>query len=729
MAYQHDYNELLASITSIVGENTVFEIRCLTSSRRIDSGYFDSPAHAANALLNVAGYYTGIYITPNPLNGDLLARSYNRITEWAQDTTMDPHVERRKWILIDFDAKRPTGISSNEAEHQAAIAKARKVSGLLSVIYGWPQPMLNDSGNGCHLMYQIDEPNTEEVRDEIAKFLKCLSAKHSDEQVEVDVVNFNAARIWRLPGTYARKGDSTPDRPHRKARIVQHILHSDLVSIFDVVRFNKANEHLLAPVQKHLNGIKSRQEYPDDEKIYKMLNDHAMRRVKDWVPAFFPAARPYKEGFRVASADLGLDFEEDLAIHPWPLGIKYFGVADQGDGTEGRRTPVGLVAEFCTSGDKQEAAKQLAMVLKAPVSEFGAIPPPAQAPSTGMGDLLGTKPTYSFKGIRSVADLQKQQYREITWVVNNVLPTGNIMLAARPKMRKTWLALQLGICIASGRPWMGHEVVQGEVLALLLEDNERRLQSRIRTLQTWDMFPPDLSGFRYWTGGVSVDAQGRQQVTNPEEEADLLQHFPRGPAGVDALEQYLEQYPKTSTIIIDTYAHFRDNTGNNKDVYQRDYDAMLPITKLAARKNVLIIPVHHEKKGLANSTSGDFMEDVNGSSGITGGVDGVMAIKGRRGVQEENESRKLYISGRDIPYDYEIDMAFDAATGGWKPAKKQDVRTAVLEVLMRHPFINQKELASLLPNVSQPRLSKVLLEMKFANEIEQGKYGYSLKRG
>ena len=276
---------------------------------------------------------------------------------------------------------------------------------------------------------------------------------------------------------------------------------------------------------------------------------------------------------------------------------------------------------------------------------------------------------------------------------------------------------------------MGHEVVKGDVLALLLEDNERRLQSRIRTLQTWDMFPPDLSGFRYWTGGVSVDAQGRQQVTNPEEEADLLQHFPRGPAGVDALEQYLEQFPNTSTIIIDTYAHFRDNTGNNKDVYQRDYDAMLPITKLAARKNVLIIPVHHEKKGLANSTSGDFMEDVNGSSGITGGVDGVMAIKGRRGVQEENESRKLYISGRDIPFDYEIDMAFDAQTGGWKPAKKQDVRTAVLEVLMRHPFINQKELASLLPNVSQPRLSKVLLEMKFANEVEQGKYGYSLKRG
>jgi hypothetical protein len=47
---------------------------------------------------------------------------------------------------------------------------------------------------------------------------------------------------------------------------------------------------------------------------------------------------------------------------------------------------------------------------------------------------------------------------------------------------------------------------QGEVLFLGLEDNERRIRSRIRTLQTFNMTPPDLSGFRYWTGGMSEDA-------------------------------------------------------------------------------------------------------------------------------------------------------------------------------------------------------------------------------
>jgi hypothetical protein len=42
--------------------------------------------------------------------------------------------------------------------------------------------------------------------------------------------------------------------------------------------------------------------------------------------------------------------------------------------------------------------------------------------------------------------------------------------------------------------------------------------------------------------------------------------------------------------------------------------------------------------------SADFLEDVTGSAGNTGGADGVMSIKGKRGVQDENESRKLYLS-------------------------------------------------------------------------------------
>ena len=39
--------------------------------------------------------------------------------------------------------------------------------------------------------------------------------------MEVDRKVFNASRIVKLYGTLARKGDSTPDRPHRRAAVLE----------------------------------------------------------------------------------------------------------------------------------------------------------------------------------------------------------------------------------------------------------------------------------------------------------------------------------------------------------------------------------------------------------------------------------------------------------------------------------------------------------------------------
>src|SRR5262249_12273358 len=43
----------------------------------------------------------------------------------------------------------------------------------------------------------------------------------SDNVVCVDLSIYNAARIWKLYGTWACKGDSTPERPHRVAQLLQ----------------------------------------------------------------------------------------------------------------------------------------------------------------------------------------------------------------------------------------------------------------------------------------------------------------------------------------------------------------------------------------------------------------------------------------------------------------------------------------------------------------------------
>jgi hypothetical protein len=63
------------------------------------------------------------------------------------------------------------------------------------------------------------------------------------------------------------------------------------------------------------------------------------------VTKVFPTAkRTRKGGYRVRSADLGRGLLEDLSLTP--SGLKYFGVADQGDPRQGRRSPIDIVMEW-----------------------------------------------------------------------------------------------------------------------------------------------------------------------------------------------------------------------------------------------------------------------------------------------------------------------------------------------------------------------------------------------
>lgn len=698
------YDEVRAAIAAIVAPNTVFEIRCLGGNRkRVDAGYFDSPEAAATELTGMVEAYQGIYITPNPLERDLLARATNRIKRWAEFTTSDPNVSRRTWLLIDIDPKRPTGISSTNLEQSRALAKARSIAGMLEIELGWCEPMLNSSGNGAHLMYPMNEPNTDATRDTIQAFLKALAGRFNEPGLEVDTSVFNAARIWRLPGTFACKGDSTVERPHRKAVILKPASQFDLVTLAQLADFTRRY-----PVPGTAQTpTKGKSEYLTHDKQYHFLNQIAMERLDQWVPTYFPGARPYQQGYRVTSFELGRDKEEDLTIHPWPRGIKDFGVHDEGDEREGRRTPTMLIAEHHYNGDQAQSAKALSDTLKVPVSEFD----PLILPSGDNGEADGYNSVFSASGsfdltqIKSFQDLKGRKFKQLKWVIPGVLPAGCFILAARPKMRKTWLALQLLQAVAVGGNFMTWKVNKGKALGLMLEDNERRIKDRIEKLHTFDMDLPDLSDFHYFTEGT----------------------FPRGQDGVDVIRRYLDENPECTLVVIDTFAHFRSHD-NNRDVYLKDYAAVMPLTRLASERDICILVVHHEKKGLAGTSTGDFLEDVNGSSGITGGVDGVISIKGRRGVQDETESRQLLITGRDVPTDFTLDMSFDAERGGWLPAARQDVRVAVRQLLGQYPFVSQTELQTFLPNVAVSRLRRVLIEMKYEGEIDQNRHGYSLKR-
>ncbi len=184
------------------------------------SGYFDNFDTLVRSAMSLDGKGTGTYVTLNPVDPALLARSANKIKTRADLTTSDLNILSRRWLLIDLDPNRAAGISRTDAEHEAALARSQTIADALTG-QGWPEPVLTDSGNGGHILYRIDVPNDQAGADLISMCLRAITNQYSDKDVSVDQTVYNAARIIKLYGTVARKGDNTPQRSHRVSRILQ----------------------------------------------------------------------------------------------------------------------------------------------------------------------------------------------------------------------------------------------------------------------------------------------------------------------------------------------------------------------------------------------------------------------------------------------------------------------------------------------------------------------------
>ena len=249
-----DANEITHALRLWFQAGDVFEVRVLDAvsadyrREHIESGYFDYEHISAvpEALKRLLSF-RGVYVTVNPVNPDLLARAVNRLRPAGRNpTTADTDIVRRRWLLIDCDPRRASGVSSSNAEHESALAKAREIRDGLSSL-GWADPIMTDSGNGAQLMYRIDLPadDGELVRRVIGEI-----AKASSEQVAIDTSVHNPARIWRLPGTMNCKGDSIPERPHRMARILdepQDIVSVSLEQMQDIVSYQSKDTQTDVP--------------------------------------------------------------------------------------------------------------------------------------------------------------------------------------------------------------------------------------------------------------------------------------------------------------------------------------------------------------------------------------------------------------------------------------------------------------------------------------------------
>ena len=172
-------------------------------------------------------------------------------------------------------------------------------------------------------------------------------------------------RVMRLPGFIHRKEKDKPFLSH-------------------IVAINGVELHRASILLKTFRPVKKKKAQPapspppqDDElrEQWKKLNSEAIRRYSDWVPDIFPSATKTSEGYRVTSADVGRDLEEDLSFHT--SGIKDFGAHDMGDPRAGSRTPIDIVEQYLHK-DFDEAVRWLARKLGLDPNDY--------LPKPGTGD-------------------------------------------------------------------------------------------------------------------------------------------------------------------------------------------------------------------------------------------------------------------------------------------------------------------------------------------------------
>lgn len=218
-----DKLEVFKTFDTFCTDGELFEIRAIHAANpknNVWSGYFKSFEKAWDAIQMFDNEYN-IYFVLNVINDVCYSMVQKDRMVRGAENTKDHDIVARRHLLIDLDCVRGgKKISSTKEELNQARLKAHEVRNYLRD-QGFSFPVVACSGSGYHLIYKLDDwANNEENENLLKKFLQALSLLFSDDNVKVDTVVWNAARVDKLYGTIARKGANTDDRPHRLSKIV-----------------------------------------------------------------------------------------------------------------------------------------------------------------------------------------------------------------------------------------------------------------------------------------------------------------------------------------------------------------------------------------------------------------------------------------------------------------------------------------------------------------------------
>ena len=202
-------------------------------------------------------------------------------------------------------------------------------------------------------------------------------------------------------------------------------------------------------------------------------------------------------------------------------------------------------------------------------------------------DPIGTDPEIEWTPPISIEELYKKEFPELLWVVESIFARATInQISAQPNQGKTWVALHMAICIASGNKVFDHFATQKQgVMIVNEEDPDYLLQSRFKMLIE---DPTGLPIFLHIEKGIMIE----EEVVET-----LLQEMKDNSCGV---------------IIFDSLSVIHDANENDAS----EMNAIFREMKKFIREGFTVIFTNHHRKKPRGGFKDDPQEQTRGSTAI-----------------------------------------------------------------------------------------------------------------
>ena len=218
--------------------------------------------------------------------------------------------------------------------------------------------------------------------------------------------------------------------------------------------------------------------------------------------------------------------------------------------------------------------------------------------------------------LRSGTWLDQQEFPPLEYAVPGLIPEGLSLLVGPPKAGKSWLILNFALSVAGAFKALKKIQIPKSrpVLYLALEDGDRRMQQRCRTVLEGKKIPED---FYYMTRLQPAMLEATLTTW-------IYQHRDRKPL-----------------VILDTLGKVMPQATAGESTYQRDYRIGSMLKNLADEyPGTSLIALHHDRK----AQSDDFVDAVSGTHGLAGSADTILLLERSR----QHTNALLKGTGRDV---------------------------------------------------------------------------------